>query len=718
MFGRKSVLLVSCAMLELSSIAPIAGSVAAQTAASTDDADFNPFADPAQDAQTASSAPKTAVTTGPQTPRDIVTTAAGLKPAFLNKQAGAAKVAAPLDLSGPWATNEKLAQFNGDGVQSAITWKFRDTIWVNMTGPDRFSMYFDDNPQVVYDFVKTNGRRYTAQNSPNTTADLDVISKTNMRLTVNGENWGKEYSIALTPSEIKLARSRTKPEADDDIDTFKSGNMLPQFNEIFMGFRSEKMDLTSPIRGTTIRIFKAPEADDYSVETNFQAKTIPLGLRAQQIRQTEGKQLETVITNASSFEKSMSMNFGASGSFKGANSGWEATREESKGASRSDGSTKAFGLARSDVYVVLLDKTNMLLDAGFKFDILALARNEITPQRFREKYGTHYANAIHYGGIAKNQRTVTSSEFKKWAKESTSYKQEGGFDGGPAASIKAKGGLTMASGNAQEGTSMFSSETWSAIGGTGTFAASGWTVDQTTSVPVRYDLRPLSELISPIFLGEEWGTPLRDGLLRARQQLDGEITRYLQSQPKPDGRDFGPAVYELTFHSIECMNNGDEGKADAALYGKISARLWEADGEAPTLTLFDNPNEGNDQLIKCNGGSGIPINRTAVLLGRKTGTDKNKFAAFQITTDGLFENDNSVTDLDDPLFSAKQRIPTGPLARLLPHLVLPDDGWLYLKDWKADSPRTDLPETVITNAHGVNYGPDLRIRVSFKEIVQ
>ncbi|WP_298288272.1 MAC/perforin domain-containing protein [Novosphingobium sp.] len=579
-------------------------------------------------------------------------------------------------------------------------------------------MYFDDNPQVVYDFVKTNGRRYTARNSPDTTADLDIISKKNMRLTVTGANWSKEYKIALTPSEIKLARARTKPEADDDIDTFKSGNMLPQFNEIFMGFRSEKMDLTAPSKGTSIRIFKAPEAEDYSVEPNFQAKTIPLGIRAQQIRETQGNQLETVITNAASFEKSMSLNFGASGSFKGANSGWEATREESKGATRSDGTTKAFGLARSNVYVVLLDKTNMLLDDGFKFDILALARKEITPQRFREKYGTHYANAIHYGGIAKNERTVTSSEFKRWAKESTSYKQQGGFDGGPAASINAKGSLTMASGNAQEGTSMFSSETWSAIGGTGTFAASGWTVDQTTSVPVRYDLRPLSELISPVFLGKEWGTPLRDGLLRARQELDGEITRYLQSQPKPDGRDFGPAVYEVTFHSIECVNNGDEGKADAALYGKISARLWEADGEAPTLTLFDNPNEGNDQMIKCNGGSGIPIGRTAVLLGRKTGTDKNKFAAFQITTDGLFENDNSVTDLDDPLFSAKQRMPTGPLAKMLPHLVLPDDGWLYLKDWKADSPRTDLPETVITNAHGVNYGPDLRIKVSFKEIVQ
>ena len=432
MLGRKPILLVSSVMLGLSSVSPVVSSVAAQSAASANDADFNPFADPAADGQAASSQPAT----GPQTPKDIVTTAAGVKPAFLNKQSGAAKaVAAEQDFSGPWTTNEKLAQFSGNGVDSAITWKFRDPIWINMTGPDQFSMYFDDNPQVVYEFVKTNGRRYTARNAPNTTADIDVISKTNMRLTVNGGNWGKEYSIALTPSEIKLARSRTKPEADDDIDTFKSGNMLPQYNEIFMGFRSEKMDLTSPIRGTTIRIFKAPEAEDYSVETNFQAKTIPLGIRAQQIRQTEGKQLETVITNASSFEKSMSMNFGASGSFKGANSGWEATREESKGATRSDGSTKAFGLARSDVYVVLLDKTNMLLDAGFKFDILALARNEITPQRFREKYGTHYANAIHYGGIAKNQRTVTSSEFKKWAKESTSYKQEGGFDGGPAASI-------------------------------------------------------------------------------------------------------------------------------------------------------------------------------------------------------------------------------------------------------------------------------------------
>lgn len=712
MLGQKSILLVSCVMLGLSTVSPVVSSVAAQSATSADDGDFNPFADPAANGQAAAPQQKT----GPQTPRDIVTTAAGQKPAFLNKQASPAMAA--LDLSGPWATNEKLAQSSGDGVKSPITWRFRDVIWINMTGPDRFSMYFDDNPQVVYDFAKTGDRRYTAQNSPDTTADLDIISKTNMRITVTGANWSKEYSIALTPSGIKLARSRVKPETDDDIDTFKSGNMLPQHEEMFMGFRNEKMDLTDPSRGTTVRIFAQTKADDYSVEKNFQAKTIPLGLRAQQIRRTEGKQLETVITNASSFEKSMSMNFGASGSFKGATFAADASRETSSGAERSDGTTKAFGLARSDVYVVLLDKTNMLLGDDFKFDILALAKGQITPQRFREKYGTHYANAIHYGGIAKNERTVTTAEFKKWAKESTSYKQDGGFDGGPAATFKSRGGLTLASGTSAGGTSMFSAETWSAMGGSGSFQASGWTVDQTTSVPVRYDLRPLWELISPIFLGEEWGTPLRASLLQARQQLANEINRHIESQPGADPRDFTPAVYELTFHAIECVNNGDEGKADAALYGKISAELWDIDGEAAPMVLFDNPTEGNDQMIKCDGSAGIPINRTAVLMGKKTGTDKNKFATFRIRTDGLFENDNSVTDLDDPLFSAKQRAPTGPLINIFPQLVSANDHWLYLKDWKADSPRTDLPETVITNALGVNYGPDLRIRVSFKEIAQ
>lgn len=676
----------------------------------TGDADFDPFADPSDPADTAATP-----SSEPRDNRSIITSAANKQPAFTQRVNDTVSAAAKPAFNGQWIAEGKEAESSGNGIDSAITWAFPEALWINTATDRSISIHFDANPNGSITLTKVGEGQFSGSGY---SANFAVIDKKNIRLTLTGGSSSREFRIATVPSGAKLSRSRIQPETDEEIDTFTAGNLVPRFNDMFFSYRSEKMDLFSSQRGVALRIFKAPGTTDFSIESNFQSKTIPYGLRAKEIRVTEGKQLESMITNMASFEKSMSMNFGVTGSFKGATFAADASREVSSGAERSDGGTKAFGVARTEIYVLFLDKPNMLLDPGFKYDVLQLAENRMTAQAFRSKYGTHYANAIHYGGIGKNQRTVTTAEYKRWAKESTSYKQEGGFDGGPAATLKSRGGFTQASGNSNGGNSMFSSETWTAVGGSGSMGPNGWNVDQTNTVPVRYDLRPLSELISPMFFGEEWSSPKRAGLLNARAMLDREITSHMQSQPQPLDRNFGPTIYELTFHSLECVNNGDEGRAAAGLYGKITARLWEIDAEPTSLVLFNNPTEGDDQMVKCDGSPGIPINQTVYLTSLKTGTDRNKHAAFQITTEGLFENDNSFTDLDDPIQSMKQNDPRGILAGVNPTFAqqFRDIGWLYLKDWKADSPRTDLAETVITNSPGVSYGPNLRIRVSFKEV--
>lgn len=667
----------------------------ASTAAPVDD-DFNPFADPAQPgAQTATTAtpPRT-------TPRDVITAAA--QPAFTRGGTGASSApAAALSFDGPWVADTKLAQSSGDGIADAVTWTMREALWITSTD-SAITIHFDANPAGSVTLMKVGDSRYQGDGY---SAAFTVIDRKTIRLALTGGGRSREYAISKGPSGIKLSRTRTRPETDDEIDTFTAGNLVPRYKEMFFSFRSEKMDLFNANRGRALQIFKEPESTDFSIESNFQSKTIPLGLRAEEIRRTEGNQLEAVITNTSSFEKSMSLNFGASGSFKGVNSAWEYSREESKGADRTDGTTKAFGLVRSEVYALLLDKPNMLLSADFKYDILQLAQGRTSAQAIIAKYGTHYANAIHYGGIGKAQRSVTTSEFKQWAKESNGFKQEGGFDGGPAASIKAKGGLTMASGDSRGGSSMFSTESWSASGGSGSMTSLGWNVDERNAVPVRYDLRPLSELISPIFFGEEWSTAQRAGLLQARAGLDAEITRYLQSQPRADERTLGPAVYQLTFHGLQCVNNGDEGKADAYLYGDINVQVI---GQEPgqTVNLF-TAQESNPTKISCNGGAEHPINRTVFVTGSRKGDGA---ASFLMSASGLYEDDNSFTDLDDPIYVlGKPIMPGQPMFGTTPAFVI-------LRDWRADRPRSDIEGTTITNAPGVTYGPELRVSVSFKEI--
>lgn len=632
----------------------------------------------------------------PKSNADIIANAATRRPEFTRTGDVAASATAvtkgPL-FDGPWVAEGVIAKENGDGIKSAVSWTLREALWITTGADDALTVHFDANPAGSVTLRKVGEKNEYAGSGY--TASFAIIDKKNIRLNLIGGGTSREYNISTVPSGAKLSRSRIKPESDDEIDTFTAGNLVPRYTDMLLSYRSEKMDLFNAGRGAGPRIFKAPGTNDFSIESNLQSKTIPYGLRGQEVRRTEGNQLESVITNMASFEKSMSLNFGVSGSFRGASGGWEVSRQESKGAESTNGTTKAYGLARAEIYALFLDKPNMLLEPGFKYDILNIADGKFSPQQFITKYGTHYANAIHYGGIGKNQRSVTTQEYKKWATESTGYKQEGGFDAGPAGSIKAKGGLTMASGNTAGGTSMFSSESWSATGGTGSMSSNGWTVDERNSVPVRYDLRPLSELISPIFFGEEWSSPKRDALLNARKRLDDAITSFLQSQPKPDDRMFGPMVYKLTFHSIYCADNGDDGKGPAELYGNINAKVHGIDGDE-TLSLF-TAGEDNPTSISCNGGQEHPINRSTFVASSRSGNDANKFASFVITTDKLYEYDPTAVDYDE--------------------LVIPwPAASVVLKDWNAASPRTDIQGTRITNPPGLTYGPDLRIRVSFAPI--
>lgn len=660
----------------------------ATTPSAAEDEDFNPFAGPDAKQVTNTQSPA-------QQPRDnkaIITSAANNRPPFTQREPSFART---LSFDGPWVEDGVQPKRNGDGVTNAITWTVAETIYISSPDDDTLTIFFDKRPADSISLRKTAENQFAGGGY---TARFFGLDKS-MRLNLDSAGARREFAIAKVPSGAKLSRARTRPEDDNEIDTFTSGALIGGYNEMLSSYRSEKMDLFNPSRAKAAKIFKSPESTEFSVDPNLRSAVVPLGINGTWFPQTEATQLESVITNMASFEKSMSLNFGLSGSFRGATGGAEATREESKGAERTDGTTKAYGLARAEVYTLFLDKPNMLLDPGFKLDILQLADGTYTADQFRKKYGTHYAASIQFGGIGKNQRTVTTEEFKKWSKESTSYKQEGGFDAGPAGSIKSKGGLTMASGDAKGGTSMFSSESWKSVGGTGSVTSMGWTVDLSNAVPVRYDLRPLSELISPIFLPEEWATSKRGALLNARAALDNEITRYLQSQPKPDDRLLGPIIYRLKFHSLVCVNNGDDGKADAELYGNITAKVHGLEGFQDVVLL--DASEDNMASFSCSGGKEYPINREVLVAGNRNPNGAGQ-GSFQITATGVYENDPTALVIDDP-------ITVWPLSPAF-------DAYVYLKDWTAKQPRTDLVGTAITNLPGMTNGPDIRVKVSFEAI--
>jgi hypothetical protein len=660
-----------------------------------DDADFDPYAAPGQ-----ASAVQQPVVTGQsaRTDREIIT-AAAQRPAFTQGGGGSSSDAAsdevisttaPFD--GPWVTNGNNFVERGNGVTEAVTWDAPEVAWVHTNPDGTIMIHFDRAPDASVTLGKVGEGTYSGGGY---SASFEVLKPTAMKLLLEGPGTRKVFTAATIRSRARLSRDRFNPATREEASTFTTGATVSAFSDMLYGFRSEKMDLFDSLRGRAEKVFSDPGAEDYSVESNLGSRRLPYGLAGDSKIKATSNQLESVITNAASFEKSMSLNFGASGSFRGISGGWEATREESRGQERNQGTTKAFGLARVSNYVLYLDKANMELGPFFRSDIIKLAQGKITAQQIIETYGTHYSNAIQYGGIGRNSREVTTQEFKDWAKQSTSYKQDGGIDAGPAASIKAKGGLTLADGKTSGGTSMFSRETWESVGGSGSMGPNGWTVGSDTVVPVRYDLRPLSELISPVFFGKEWSTAQRSALIAARNQLDAGITRYLQGQPKPDDRMLGPIVYELTFQALKCMSNGDDGRAPAELYGKIVASVHGLEGYQDVALL--EAGEDNMQSLPCDGSGEHPINRTVLVAGNRNPAGAGQ-GSFLIKPTGLYENDPTVLYFDDPIS------------------VFPEEQWTYLKDWNASNGRIDIPGTIISNLPGAKDGPDIRVKVSFKPI--
>jgi hypothetical protein len=679
--GGKAVIgIISAAYASPVQAAARSAAAAPSAQGNDDDQDFDPFADPAPKP---ASAPKVAGG-GVSVPPFVRNQQNNQSDRAAVGQAQPAQTGSPY--VGPWQATYAKYERAGDGLAGPVSWAAPEIIMITSSGPANLQIHFDKSPGQSVTLQKVGDADYTGGGY--SAAFAPVGDSYSLRLQAPGIG-AKDFSLAKT-ADGTLSRDRfSQTEKDNRRGLFNQDGLAREWNSLFFSYQGPDMDLFSAERGRKIQIFKQPGATDYASDDGLN-KSLPYGLRGLRTRSAASQQMETMISNAASFQKSMSYNFGGSGGDPSkAGLGINVAREESSGTDQSAGRMKSLGLARIERYVLLLDKPNIELDPTFKRDVQRLAQGAMSPAQFRQNYGTHYAAAIHFGGIGKAEKTMSTRELKDFASSSTSVSATGGAKG-----VSLNGGFKMSSGASTGVNSMFSRDDWNAVGGSGAMSSTGWTVGDDDTVPVRYDLRPLSDLISPIFLKDEWDSPARGTYIAARQRLEAEINQFMASQPKLPDRLMGPAIYSLTFHSIKCVNNGDEGKAPAFLYGKISAAVGGVDG-TQNLTLFDTP-EANPKQIDCNGGAELPIEQSVLVAGTRPG-NAGAAALFLITTAGLFEDDNSFTDLDDPIAA----FPPMPV---------------NLKDWNAASSRTDIQGTSIGNMPGIAFGPDLRVRVSFKEV--
>jgi hypothetical protein len=207
-------------------------------------------------------------------------------------------------------------------------------------------------------------------------------------------------------------------------------------------------------------------------------------------------------------------------------------------------------------------------------------------------------------------------------------------------------GEARSSSNGRE--SVFTREDFDAVGGSGSMTSNGWTVTDMDTVPVRYDLRPLSELVSPVFFPAKGDFNTSMKYNRARMALVNEIESRMNGAPRFSNQSIAPDIFQVEFHQLTCLKNGDEGNQPADLFGKIVFG-WHGDGGVGSIEVLNAP---ENRRISCAGqGSGIPLGQKQMIIASPTGPEAQKsgFGNFYLIAAQLYEDDNSFTDPDDPI---------------------------------------------------------------------
>ncbi len=250
----------------------------------------------------------------------------------------------------------------------------------------------------------------------------------------------------------------------------------------------------------------------------------------------------------------------------------------------SKGESMLSSQARCTTYILVLDKARAALSRGFRAEVELAAeacssgidsRCNSAVARIVERFGTHYPNAIGYGGVAEmiaeftNEETVLLKSIERSTGTSLEHTVSIGGSvnvGGALSPVSASASLsdTFSNGFSQLQTNANTSrETISKIeekmkfesrGGRGGSTFESWISDDKSAIPIYADIRPIPELLAPPFftdprvmnsvqaaLYRHLGAVLPIGGLNAREFNTSKLLeprpkiKQVAAQPKPRG---------------------------------------------------------------------------------------------------------------------------------------------------------------------------------------
>ncbi len=410
-----------------------------------------------------------------------------------------------------------------------------------------------------------------------------------------------QYRRATTTDGLLLSRDRKSPEALQNRPPISDqfANLTRVFQPSLVGYDPYLMNLLNPNSGQMAQIFEQHEMQYYTFDPQI-SKNVLYGLRAVMTNTSLAENNRISVTSEAETQEQMARSMGQSV----AGIGYNVSKEKAQSVSQRSGTSIDITLARIPRYTLVMDLPNMDLSYFFKVDVENLMNGGGNYQGFFNKYGTHYAAAVTYGGLGFAEEVTSSLE----TAESLMRKHGGGFD----VTATSKTGQQLGNSNANTSNSQGNSsgsgfstgqKVFRAVGGSGTMSEAGYTVNEDSVAPILYDLRPISELVNPaLFDTKGDGNTIRK-LLQVRQAIQNQIAIRQRNKPRLSTiRPKSPEAYRITFNRMRCTSSGSNPRSSIKLNGEIVAKFNDSLGSNREIDLISKPvteNSAPTETVSC-----------------------------------------------------------------------------------------------------------------------
>ncbi|MEO0463616.1 MAG: MAC/perforin domain-containing protein [Pseudomonadota bacterium] len=462
-----------------------------------------------------------------------------------------------------------------------------------------------------------------------------------------------QYRRATTSSGLVLSRDRTKPEVLEGkpLISDEFANLTKVYQPSLVSYNPAAMNLLDPRAGRMAQIFERHQEQYYAFDPEV-GRNVLYGLRGAETPTVLAENNRISVTSEAETQAQVSKSMGQSV----AGIGYNFAREQTRMARSRSGTSTEFMLARIPRYALMVDLPNMELDYFFKNMVEELMTGRATYNQFFDRYGTHYASSVTYGGLGVSEETSQSLE----TAESLADKYSGGLN----ATATSKTGQQLGNSNMNNGNSSFnssgsgfstSSRQFRAVGGSGSTNAGSFQVDDKNVAPIMYDLRPISELINPA-LFDTGGDPNKiRRLLQVRQALQNRINARQRSLPKLSTlRPKSSEAYRITFNNIRCTSSGSRSRSSILLNGEINAYFNDSLGANRELSLLSKAvteDTAETETIQC-GPNAYPFG----LVGKQMVVVKSIQSPVNVT---FGVGPKALYDYKKPTFTTGDRIRQG-----------------------------------------------------------